>query len=217
LSEKKKNRDHKNNEEMKSRREIPIEVKGEEAAAEKSLPENQKPKDSEGGKKELTPEERLQGQLAEKTREAAENYDKWLRLLAEFDNFKKRTQKEKADLMKFSNESLLRAILPILDNLERAIDHGRERKENSSLLEGLEITLKQFLNTLERFGVKALSARGWVFDPEKHEAVSQQESDQEPNRVISEIEKGYIYHDRLLRPARVIVSREKAASKTEGS
>jgi molecular chaperone GrpE len=216
LSEKKRNKGNKD-EEMKSRGEVLIKVKGEEAEQEKPQPENQKAKEPEGEKKELTPLEKLQEQLAEKTREAAENYDKWLRLLAEFDNFKKRMQKEKADLMKFSNESLLRNILPILDNLERAIDHGKEARENNSLLEGLEITLKQFLNTLERFGVKPLAARGEVFDPEKHEAVSQQESDQEPNRVISEVERGYVYHDRLLRPARVIVSKEKAASKPEGS
>jgi len=216
LSEKKKNKDHKD-EEMKSRGEAQVEVKGEETARENLQAEDRKTKEAPGEKKELTPQEKMAEQLAEKTREAAETYDKWLRLMAEFDNFKKRTQKEKADLMKFSNESLLRSILPILDNLERAIDHGKGSKENPSLLEGLEITLKQFLNTLERFGVRPLSARGEVFDPEKHEAVSQQESDQEPNRVISEIEKGYIYHDRLLRPARVVVSKEKAALKTEGS
>lgn len=216
MSEKKKNKDHKDGE-MKSRGEVPVEVRGEGTARENLQAEDQKTKETQGDKKELTPQEKLAEQLAEKTREAAENYDKWLRLMAEFDNFKKRTQKEKADLMKFSNESLLRSILPILDNLERAIDHGKGSKENTSLLEGLEITLRQFLNTLEKFGVKPLSTRGEVFDPEKHEAVSQQESDQEPNRVISEIEKGYIYHDRLLRPARVIVSKEKAALKTQGS
>jgi molecular chaperone GrpE len=216
LSEKKKNKDHKDGE-MKSRGEAPVEVRGEETAPEKLPAEDQKTKEPQKEKKELTPQEKMAEQLDEKTREAAENYDKWLRLMAEFDNFKKRTQKEKADLMKFSNESLLRAILPILDNLERAIDHGKGSKENTSLLEGLDITLRQFLNTLERFGVRPLSAKGEVFDPEKHEAVSQQESDQEPNRVISEIEKGYVYHERLLRPARVIVSKEKAALKTEGS
>ena len=217
MSEKKKSKDHHKDGELKPRGEVHVEVKGEEKEPEKIQAQEQKEKAPEGEKKEPTPQEKLQGQLAEKTREAAENYDKWLRLLAEFDNFKKRTQKEKADLMKFGNESLLRSILPILDNLERAINHGKGSQNNSSLLEGLEITLRQFLNTLERFGVKPLSARGEVFDPEKHEAVSQQESDQEPNRVISEIEKGYIYQDRLLRPARVIVSKEKAAMKTEGS
>ena len=214
MSEKKKNKDHKDGE-MKSRGDVHIDVKVGETAPDP--PDEQKAKAPEGEKKEPTPQEKLQEQLAQKTREAAENYDKWLRLMAEFENFKKRTQKEKADLMKFGNESLLRSMLPILDNLERAIDHGKGSKENTSLLEGLEITLRQFLNTLERYGVKPVLARGEVFDPEKHEAVSQQESDEEPNRVLSEVEKGYLYHDRLLRPARVIVSKEKAALRTEGS
>lgn len=215
MSEKKRNKDKEN--EVKTPGEIRIEVKGEEAGKEKSHPDNQKAKEPAEERKEPTPLEKLQQQLDAKTREAAENRDKWLRLRAEFENFKKRMQKEKADLMKFSNENLLKSILPILDNLERAIDHGKEAKENTSLLEGVKITLKQFLNTLERFGVKPLSAMGEVFDPEKHEAVSQQESDQEPSRVISEVEKGYVFHDRLLRPARVIVSKEKAALETEGS
>jgi molecular chaperone GrpE len=126
-------------------------------------------------------------------------------------------QKEKADLMRFGNESLLKSILPILDNLERAIDHGKDLKESASLLEGVELTLKQFLDTLERFGVKPVPAMGEVFDPEKHEAISYQESDQEPHRVISEVLKGYLFHERLLRPAKVIVSREKVPLRTEGN
>jgi molecular chaperone GrpE len=191
--------------------------KREESRPEKSLPENEQGKERREEKKEPTPLEKFQDQLAEKTREANENFDKWLRLRADFENFKKRVQKEKADLMKFGNESLLKNILSILDNLERAVDHGKEVKQNASLLEGVEITLKQFLNTLERFGVKPVPAVGEVFDPEKHEAVSQAESDQEPNRVISEVQKGYLFHDRLLRPAKVIVSKEKEKLKKEGS
>jgi molecular chaperone GrpE len=214
LSEKRK--DNKNKEEQKSKGENLIEVKGEEAGEEKSLSESERAKEPAEIKKDQTPLERLQDQLAEKTREASENFDKWLRLRAEFENYKKRMQKEKADLMKFGNESLLRSILPILDNLERAIDHGKDLKENTSLLEGVELTLKQFLSTLERFGVKPVPAMGEVFDPEKHEAVSYQESDQEPHRVISEVLKGYLFHERLLRPAKVIVSREKTPVKTEG-
>jgi molecular chaperone GrpE len=215
LSEKRK--DNKSKEEQKTKGENLIEVKGEEAGEEKSLSESEKAKEPAEKKKDQTPLERLQDQLAEKTREASENFDKWLRLRAEFENYKKRMQKEKADLMKFGNESLLRSILPILDNLERAIDHGKDLKENTSLLEGVELTLKQFLSTLERFGVKPVPAMGEVFDPEKHEAISYQESDQEPHRVISEVLKGYLFHERLLRPAKVIVSREKTPLKTEGN
>ncbi len=215
MSEKRK--DNKSKEEQKSKGENLIEVKAEEAGEEKSLSESEKAKEPAEKKKDQTPLERLQDQLAEKTREASENFDKWLRLRAEFENYKKRMQKEKADLMKFGNESLLRSILPILDNLERAIGHGKDLKENTSLLEGVELTLKQFLSTLERFGVKPVPAMGEVFDPEKHEAISYQESDQEPHRVISEVLKGYLFHERLLRPAKVIVSREKSPLKTEGN
>ncbi len=158
-------------------------------------------------KKEPDPLAKIQSELEEKTREAAENYDKWLRSVAEPDNFRKRSQKEKADSLKFGNESLLRALLPVLDTLERAVEHGSKSGEKSPLLEGVEITLNQFLNVLERFGVRRISAVGEEFDPEKHEAVLQKESDQEPNRVLTELEKGYFYHDRLLRPAKVIVSK----------
>jgi len=215
LSEKK--RDHKSKEEQKSQGGNLVEVKGEEGGQEKSLGHNEKAKEPEEEKKEPTPLKSLQDQLAEKTREAAETFDKWLRLRAEFENFKKRMQKEKADVMRFGNESLLKSILPILDNLERAVNHGKDLKENSSLLEGVELTLKQFLDTLERFGVKPVSAMGEVFDPEKHEAISFQESDEEPHRVISEVLKGYLFHERLLRPAKVIVSRERTPVRTEGN
>ena len=112
--------------------------------------------------------------------------------------------------MKFGNEALLRAVLPVLDNLERAIEHGKSSREAAPLLAGVEITLKQFLNTLEQFGVKPIPAVGEIFDPEKHEAVSQMESEFESDRVISEIQKGYLFHERLLRPAKVIVSKAKA-------
>jgi len=190
--------------------EVKIERKREEKVTQEpeNLPE----------RKEGFPPEKLEAQLEEKTREASEYFDKWLRLRAEFENFKKRMQKEKSDLVKFGNENLLKALLPVLDNLSRAIEHGRNDQENSPLLEGVEMTCKEFLNILDRFGVKPVPAVGEVFDPEKHEALSQEESDQETNRVIAAVENGYFYHDRLLRPAKVIVSkgRPEAAKETKG-
>jgi len=122
-------------------------------------------------------------------------------------------QKEKADLIKFGNESLLKSLLPILDNLSRAIEHGKNLKECAPLLDGVEIIRKDFFITLEKYGVKPIATAGEAFDPEKHEAVSQQESDLEPDRVISEVQNGYFFHDRLLRPAKVIVSKSKADDK----
>jgi len=167
------------------------------------------------GERVLTPMEKLQTQLEEKTRESAEYFDKWIRLQAEFENYKKRIQREKSDQMKFGNETLLRAILPIIDNLERAIDHGKKTKEAGPLIAGVEITLKQFLNILEKFGVKPVLAVGEVFDPEKHEAISQIQTDLESNRVVSEGQKGYFFHERLLRPAKVIVSKAKSEIEEE--
>lgn len=180
-----------------------VEVKIERKKEEKAAKEPENPPER---KEELSPE-KLQAQLEEKTREASEHFDQWLRLRAEFENFKKRMQKEKGDLVKFGNENLLKALLPVLDNLTRAIEHGRNARENSPLLEGVEMTCKEFLNTLDRFGVKPVPAVGEFFDPEKHEALSQEESDQEANQIIAAVQNGYFYHDRLLRPAKVIVSK----------
>jgi molecular chaperone GrpE len=165
--------------------------------------------------KELSPLEKAKAQLEEKTREASEYLDKWIRLQAEFENYKKRIQKEKSDQMKFGNEMLLNALLPVLDNLERAIEHGKNAKDAAPLLSGVEITQKQFLNALEKFGVKPVPSVGEVFNPEKHEAVSQIDHELEANRVVSEIQKGYFFHERLLRPAKVIVSKAKSEAKEE--
>ena len=168
-------------------------------------------------KLEQDPVEKIQAQLEEKTREAAENFDKWLRLRAEFENFKRRVQKEKSDMIKFGNESLLQATLPALHNLARAVEQGRRAKEIDVLLEGVEMTHRQFLNILEKYGVTPIQAVGDIFNPEKHEALAQEESEEEPNRVIAEVEKGYLFHDRLLRPAKVIVSKGKTHQKIKGT
>jgi molecular chaperone GrpE len=193
-------------------------VKVGEGVREKAPSDKEKaegPSSTEKEKREQTPLEKVQAELEAKAKEAAERHDQLLRLGAEFENYKKRVQKEKSDLIKFGNESLLKAVLPILDNLERAIDHGKKMNENGPLLQGVEITLRLFLTILERFGVKPAAAMGESFDPEKHEAVSQAESDQEPNRVISELEKGYLFHERLLRPAKVLVSKALPEKRTE--
>ena len=175
----------------------------------------EEPSSTEKEKREQPRQEKVHAELDAKAIDAAERHDQLLRLGAEFENYKKRVQKENSDLIKFGNESLLKAVLPILDNLERAIDHGKKMNENGPLLQGVEITLRQLLNILERFGVKPVAAMGELFDPQKHEAVYQVESDQEPNRVISELEKGYLFHKRLLRPTKVLVSKALSEKKTE--
>jgi molecular chaperone GrpE len=142
-------------------------------------------------------------------KDEVEDYkDRWMRAAAELDNVKKRASRDQADLMKFANERLLKEILPILDNLERALDHSREQENLKALVEGIEMIQRQFLAVLERFGVRPIDALNQPFDPSVHEAMMQVESEQhEPNIVIQELEKGYWLHDRLLRPSRVTVSK----------
>ena len=193
-------------------------VKVGEGVLEKAPSHKEKVEGLSSTEKEMTeqpPKEKVHADLEAKAKDAAERYDQLLRLGAEFENYKKRVQKETSDLIKFGNEGLLKAVLPILDNLERTIDHGKKMNENGPLLQGVEIILRQFLTILERFGVKPVGAMGESFDPEKHEAVSLAESDQEPNRVISELEKGYLFYERLLRSAKVLVSKAPPEKETE--
>ncbi|HSR11595.1 MAG TPA: nucleotide exchange factor GrpE [Thermodesulfobacteriota bacterium] len=166
--------------------------------------------------KEGTPLEKIQAQLEEKTKEAADTFDKWLRLRAEFENYKRRMQKEREDSIRYGNENLLKALLPVIDNLNRAIEHAKDGGDVAGLREGVEMVRKQFLTVLEKFGVKPVAAVGETFDPEKHEAIAQAEGD-EPNRVLSAAEEGYLFHDRLLRPAKVVVSRGKVEHGTGAS
>jgi molecular chaperone GrpE len=164
--------------------------------------------------------EKLRRQLESREREAKESYDRFLRQTAELENFKKRTAREKADAIRYGNESLFRDLLPVVDNLERALEHARGGN-GKPLVEGVEMVLRGFQDVLSRHGVTAISAKGHSFDPEKHEAIAQIETDQaEPNTVVEEHHKGYYLLDRLLRPALVSVAKrpeeeKKAAGESE--
>lgn len=152
--------------------------------------------------------EELQAQLARKTQEAQENYDRFLRLAAEMENLKKRREREKADLLLFANENLIKELLPVVDNLELALAHGREQGAPQALLEGLELVHQGFLKALEKFGVTPITSLGENFDPAFHNAVQEEETpDVQDCRVIKELQKGYLLHKRLLRPAMVVVAR----------
>lgn len=150
--------------------------------------------------------ETLKSHVETKTKLAQENYDRFLRAQAELENYKKRVEKEKSGLVKYGNEELIKAILPVIDNLERALDHHTEGNPEG-LIEGIQITINQFHQVLEKFGVTRIAAVGESFDPAKHEAMMQVESSEhEPNTVVSELQKGYFLNDRLLRPAMVSVA-----------
>ncbi len=139
--------------------------------------------------------------------ELGELRDRFLRLGAEFDNFKKRSERERQVSIKFAVESLLMDLLPVMDHLEQAISAGPEGSSDA-VLTGVKMVLKQFEDTLAKYGVKRFSAVGESFDPTKHEAVAQQESADVPaGQVITEYQKGYFLHERLVRPARVVVAK----------
>lgn len=137
--------------------------------------------------------------------------DKYIRLAAEFENYKRRAQRDQSDAIRYANESLLKNLLSTLDNLERAIQCGKDAGASGSLLEGVELTHKQFLETVGKLGVRQVSSAGNRFDPNMHQAVAQVESETvEPNMVVEEFQKGYFLHDRILRPAMVTVAKEKS-------
>ena len=151
--------------------------------------------------------EKLSEQLQSKEMEYKELYDRFLRQMAELDNFKKRAAREKGEAIRYANEGLIRDLLPVLDNLERAVEHARGGN-GKPLLDGIEMVLKGFVDALNKYGVTQISAKGESFDPEKHEAIAQVESTgHEPNTVVDEFHKGYYLLDRLLRPALVSVAK----------
>jgi len=153
----------------------------------------------------------LEAKLEIKEQEARENYDRLLRVSAEFENYKKRTSRELEEFRKFANQSLIKEMLSVVDNLELAMNSTNGHKAvDQGLLQGLDMTHKEILKVFEKFDVKPIEAKGQVFDPTFHEAVMQEETNNfDENTVINELQKGYLIHDRLLRPAMVVVARSK--------
>jgi len=164
------------------------------------------------------PVKTVEEKLAAAEDEIAGLRDKMLRTAAEFDNYKKRMERDRLSALKYASESVLREILPVVDNLERALAQGvvagvDAQTNLASLLEGVQLTLKSLLAALEKFEVKPMNSIGKPFDPKIHEALVMEASDEVPaSHVLSEFEKGYFYKDRLLRVAKVIVSSGKAAA-----
>jgi molecular chaperone GrpE len=155
----------------------------------------------------------LEEALENARQEAQSNYDRLLRVTAEFENYKKRAVRESAEFRKFANENLIKAMLPVVDSLELAIESSsQDEKSNSQVVHGVTLTLTELAKVLEKFGVKAVEAKGKPFDPNFHQAFMQETADDLPeNTVIKEFQKGYLLHDRLIRPAMVIVSKKTDA------
>ncbi len=158
----------------------------------------------------LDPLKEMEKKVESLEKEAKETHDRFLRVSAEFENYKKRAAREMNDFRKFANESFVKAMLPVIDNLDRAIESSNNDKHvSTSMVEGVNMTLKEILKVFEQFGVKRFESIGNTFDPNLHQAVMQEETDTFPENTVSkELQKGYMIHDRLLRPAMVVVSKK---------
>jgi len=144
--------------------------------------------------------------------------EKYLRMAAEFENYKRRAQRDHSDGIRFANEKFFKDFLPIIDNLDRAIQCASDHTGGGGLLEGVELTYKRFLETLTKFEVRQISSVGELFDPAMHQAVAQVESETaKPNTVVEEFQKGYFLHERILRPAMVTVAKEKPTEDASSS
>jgi len=145
-------------------------------------------------------------QAGELRREVEDLTDRYLRLAAEFENFKRRRSLERADALRYSSEEAARTLLPVLDNLRRAVDHAADTG-SEDILNGLQLVVREFESALERLGITPVQTVGEAFDPSVHEAIGGEESDEvEQDTVVAEIQPGYRLHDRLIRPALVRVA-----------
>lgn len=184
----------------------------EEVVVEDDAPKKKDPKDAML-EAMIVAKQELQGVLDQTQKEAKSLHERLLRVTADYENFKKRQNREKEEALKFANEKLLKELLPVIDNMERATEVAKKAVAESdadvvgSVVEGVEMVHKSFMDTFKKFGIEGFSAHGEKFDPAKHEAVAQREDASVPSgRVIEEYQRGYTLHGRLVRPSMVIVS-----------
>jgi len=148
--------------------------------------------------------------IASLEKDKKENWDRYLRTAADLENLRKRQRREIDDAKLESKGRVLKEMLPVVDNLERAIEHATSQAGSNPIVEGVQLVLRQFLTAFERLDVTPVEAAGQPFDPNLHEAISQQESDAAPGTVVQVLQRGYKSGDRLLRPALVVVAKAKS-------
>jgi len=193
-----------------------VDVKIDESEA----PDNVNTEDEEKTQAEIPLEEMSPDDLIKKIEdlkeESKENYDKYLRSQAEMDNIIKRNKKEKEEWIKYSNESLIKDLLQVIDNLENAINHSGNENSFNALIEGVELTLKGLKDTLAKSGLEEVKTLGENFDPCFHHAVHEEESDSiEKGKILKEFQKGYTLNQRLIRPAMVVISRGNSSDSSQ--
>jgi len=157
----------------------------------------------------------LEAQLAAAEKEKKDNWDKYLRSVADLENYRKRAKRDLDDAKADTKARVLKEILPVVDNLERAMAHEAPDAGGGAVLEGVKLVHRQFQTALERIEVTPLDAMGKAFDPNLHEAIGQEESDAAPGSVVKVLQTGYKMGDRLLRPALVVVAKPRATSTAE--
>lgn len=150
----------------------------------------------------------LKEELARKEKESTDNYDKYLRAVADLDNYKKRAIREKVEIIKYGKEDVIKDILPFVDSLDRALDHA-DSSDVQAFKEGIKLIQEQLLSCLRKHGVEKIDSVGLDFDPNFHEAMMQVESEEhEENKVVNEVQKGYLLNGRLLRPSKVCICKK---------
>jgi molecular chaperone GrpE len=189
----------------------------EQVAAETEKPGTEQASQDDVQSVETATEPSLEERLTACQAEAKKNWDLYLRERADLENFRRRAQREKEELSRFANENIIKEIVPVVDNLERAVAHARQEcGDAEGLLQGVEMTLSMFAKALDKFGVTPFNSIGEAFDPARHEAMGQVESaEHAPNTVIHEMQKGYLLSSRLLRPALVMLAKAPAAAPSE--
>jgi molecular chaperone GrpE len=184
-----------------------IRRKKEKALEEHSRTELTPVSEAGSGSEKVEQSQAEQDPLEKALKEAEENRDRWMRAVADLENYKKRALQEKSKFLKYRNEELLRDLLAVVDNLERAQIHCDQAGRSDALADGVCMIAKMLRDILDRYGVKEIKALGETFDPHLHEAIARGPATDKPaNQVVEEMEKGYMYQDRLLRPAKVVVS-----------
>jgi molecular chaperone GrpE len=158
---------------------------------------------------EKDPLQELEGKVAALEKDKKDNWDRYLRAAADLENMRKRQKREIEDAKFDAKNKILKEMLPVVDNLERAIEHASQAGTNP-IVEGVQLVLRQFTTAFERLEVTGVEAMGQPFDPNLHEAISQQESDQPPGTVVQVLQRGYRSGERLLRPALVVVAKAPA-------
>jgi molecular chaperone GrpE len=152
----------------------------------------------------------IETKLASLEKDKKDNWDRYLRAAADLENLRKRQRREIEEAKLESKGRVLKEMLPVVDNLERAIEHATNQAGTNPIVEGVQLVLRQFLTAFERLDVTPIEANGQPFDPNLHEAISQQECEAPPGTVVQVLQRGYKSGDRLLRPALVVVAKSKS-------